>query len=177
MLTLILALIWTAVQGEFTLINFVVGFTLGYVVLRILRPLLGQAGYDARVWYQVSLAGFFVKELVKSSLRVAFEVITPGHHMRAGILAVPLDLKSDLGITLLANLISLTPGTLSLDVSDDNKYLFIHAMYIDKSPEEDVQHIKDTFERRIMLALGKDGQVSTIADRAAAVASAGRTST
>ncbi|MFO8232995.1 MAG: Na+/H+ antiporter subunit E [Longimonas sp.] len=159
-------MIWTAVQGAFTLINFLVGFALGYVVLLMLRPLVGEAGYDARLWYQIALVGFFVKELVKSSIRVAWEVITPGHHMHAGILAVPLDLKSDLGITLLANLISLTPGTLSLDISDDKDHLFIHAMYIDNSPEEDVQHIKNTFERRIMLALGKPGHVSSIADRA-----------
>ena len=158
-------MIWTAVQGTFTLANFLVGFALGYAVLRLLRPLVGDAGYDARLWHQVALVGFFLKELVKSSVRVAWEVITPGHDMYAGILAVPLDLKSDLGITLLANLISLTPGTLSLDISDDRKYLFIHAMYIDKSPEEDVQNIKDTFERRIMLALGKPGHVSSIADR------------
>ena len=134
-------------------------------MLRLLRPLVGDAGYDARLWHQVALVGFFLKELVKSSVRVAWEVITPGHDMYAGILAVPLDLKSDLGITLLANLISLTPGTLSLDISDDREHLFIHAMYIDKSPEEDVQNIKDTFERRIMLALGKPGHVSSIADR------------
>ena len=159
-------MIWTAVQGAFTLANFLVGFALGYAVLRLLRPLVGEAGYDARLWHQVSLVGFFVKELVKSSVRVAWEVITPGHHMHAGILAVPLDLRSDLGITLLANLISLTPGTLSLDISDDKDHLFIHAMYIDESPEEDVQHIKNTFERRIMLALGKPGHVSSIADRA-----------
>jgi len=155
-LTLVLALVWTAVQGAFRLGNFAVGFVLAYVVLRLLRPLLGEAGYDRRLWYQVALAGFFVKELVMSSVRVATEVLTPGYSMRAGILAVPLSVRSDLGITLFANLISLTPGTLSLDVSDDREYLYIHAMYIDRGEEEDVQHLKRTLERRIILALGEE---------------------
>lgn len=156
MLTLVLALVWTAVQGAFTLGNFAVGFALGYGVLRLMRPLIGEAGYDKRLWYQVALAGFFVKDLVQSSVRVATEVLTPGYGMQAGILAVPLSVRSDLGITLFANLISLTPGTLSLDVSDDREYLYIHSMYVDRGVEEDIVYLKRTLERRIILALGEE---------------------
>lgn len=144
-----------AVQGAFTLGNFAFGFVLGYGVLRIMQPLLGDVAYDDRLRHQVFLIGFFLKELVRSSLRVAYEVLTPGYHMRAGILAIPLDVRSDLGITLFANLISLTPGTLSIDVSEDGKTLYIHAMYIDKSVEEEVAALKTSLERRIMNALGK----------------------
>ena len=147
---------WTAVRGAFTLGNFAVGFVLGYGVLRLMRPLIGEAGYDKRLWYQVALAGFFVKDLVQSSIRVATEVLTPGYGMRAGILAVPLSVRSDVGITLFANLISLTPGTLSLDVSKDREYLYIHAMYIDQGEEEAILHLKQTLERRIILALGAE---------------------
>lgn len=147
---------WTAVQGAFTLGNFAFGFVLAYGVLRLLRPLLGEASYDRRIWYKVALAGFFVKDLVQSSVRVATEVLTPGYGMHSGILAVPLSVRSDLGITLFANLISLTPGTLSLDVSEDREYLYIHAMYIDQGEEEDILHLKRTLERRIILALGAE---------------------
>lgn len=156
LLTLVLALVWAAVQGAFTLANFALGFVLAYGVLRLLRPLLGEASYDQRIWHKASLAGFFVKELINSSIRVAWETITPGYHMRAGILAVPLSVRSDLGITLFANLISLTPGTLSLDVSEDREYLYIHTMYIDQGEEEDILHLKRTLERRIILALGAE---------------------
>lgn len=150
-----LALAWTAVQGAFTIGNFAVGFGLGYVVLRPLQPLLGDVGYDQRIYHQVALVGFFLKELVWSSVRVATEVLTPGYGMRSGILAVPLSVQTDLGITLFANLISLTPGTLSLDVSEQRKYLYVHFMYVDRGPEEDAQHLKETLERRIILALGE----------------------
>lgn len=156
LLTLVLALIWTAVQGAFTLGNFVFGFVLGYVVLLIMQPLLGNAGYDSRIWHQVTLVGVFIVELLLSSLRVAYEAATPGFGMRAGIIAVPLDVQSDLGITLFANLISLTPGTLSLEVSEDRSRLFVHAMYIDDSPEAEAAHLKNTLERRVIRALGGD---------------------
>lgn len=151
-----LALAWTVVQGAFTLGNFLVGLALAYAVLRLLEPLLGKAGYDERIFHQVALIGVFVRELVLSSVRVATEVLTPGFGMRAGILAVPLSVKSDFGITLFANLISLTPGTLSLDVSDDREYLYIHSMYIDYGIDEDAVKLKRTLESRVILALGEE---------------------
>lgn len=69
--------------------------------------------------------------------------------MKPGIVKVPLDAKSDIEITLLANLISLTPGTLSLDVSNDRKVLYVHAMYI-SDKEKFINDIKQGFERRLL---------------------------
>jgi multicomponent Na+:H+ antiporter subunit E len=80
---------------------------------------------------------------------VAYEVLTPGFQMQAAIVAIPLDAESDLEITVLANLITLTPGTLSLDVSPDRKTLYIHAMHVD-DVEEFRQDIKQRMERRVM---------------------------
>jgi multicomponent Na+:H+ antiporter subunit E len=69
--------------------------------------------------------------------------------MKPGIVEVPLEAKTSLEITLLANLISLTPGTLSLDVSDDRKVLYVHAMYIDDKASF-VKSIKNGFEKRLL---------------------------
>lgn len=172
-----LALAWAAIQGAFTLSNFVVGLVLAYAVLRLLEPLLGEAGYDKRILHQAALIGVFVKELVLSSVRVATEVLTPGFGMRAGILAVPLSVKSEFGITLFANLISLTPGTLSLDVSDDREYLYIHSMYIDHGIEEDALELKRTLESRVILALGEESTAMEAADEEDGTAEAAAPST
>tara|TARA_B100000378_G_C17937776_1_gene375621 strand:+ start:442 stop:765 length:324 start_codon:yes stop_codon:yes gene_type:complete len=91
----------------------------------------------------------FLYELIKANLEVAYEVITPKLKMTPGIIMVPLDVKSNIGITLLANMISLTPGTLSIDVSNDRKVLFVHAMYI-KDREVFIKSIKNGFEKRIL---------------------------
>ena len=92
---------------------------------------------------------FFLYELVKANLEVAYDVITPRFFMKPGIIKIPLTAKSDLEITMLANLITLTPGTLSLDVSDDKKVLYVHAMYV-KDKEEFIAGIKNGFERRLL---------------------------
>ena len=91
---------------------------------------------------------FFIWELVKSNLRITWDILTPRHRMSPGVVAIPLDIKGNVAITLLANLITLTPGTLLLDVSDDKKYLYVHSMYID-DPAEFRKEIKEGFEQRV----------------------------
>ena len=69
--------------------------------------------------------------------------------MKPAIIGYPLEAKTDIEITLIANCITLTPGTLSLDVSEDKSLLYIHCMYVD-SKEEVIQSIKQGFEKRIL---------------------------
>ena len=99
----------------------------------------------------VKLFGYFIKELIIASLKVAYEVITPKLKMRPAVIAFPLEAESDLEITLLASLITLTPGTLSIDVTEDKKILYVHTMYVKNNNLEKVkQDIKNGFEKRIL---------------------------
>lgn len=148
-LNLALALLWAMAQGEVTLLSIASGFLVGMVVLHLVGPVLGDARYAVRFLRAIGLTIFFLKELVVSSVRVAIDVLRPRFTMRPAFIQVPLDVTSDIEITLLANLISLTPGTLSVDVSDDKKHLYVHAMYGDE-PEVVVRGIKHDFERRIL---------------------------
>ncbi len=93
--------------------------------------------------------GFYLKELVLASVRVAHDALTPTHHMRPAMLAIPLDAKTDFEILLLANLISMTPGTVSIDVSTDRRVLYLHAMYVG-DPEALRHEIKTTLESRVL---------------------------
>jgi len=98
-----------------------------------------------------SLVLFYLKELVAASLRVTYEVLTSQHHMHPAVVAIPLDAKTDLEITLLANFITLTPGTLSIDISEDRKTLYVHEVYVKAGDLERVrQQIKGGFERKIL---------------------------
>jgi multicomponent Na+:H+ antiporter subunit E len=146
-----LAVVWAALWGDFSERNLVVGFVLGYLVLFFSQPVIGSSRYFGHLPRAVGLVFYFLWELILASLRVAYEVLTPTHHMRSGIIALPLDAETDAEITLLANLISLTPGTLSLDVSDDRRTLYVHAMYIDDEDVEGLKRsIKEGFERRVL---------------------------
>ncbi|MEZ4598238.1 MAG: Na+/H+ antiporter subunit E [Syntrophotaleaceae bacterium] len=146
-----LPLIWMALTGNFSLGNFFLGFALGSLALWISHP-TGEGVplifYLHKIFLGSRFIAFFLWEILLSALRIAFDVVTPVHHMRPAVLAIPLELESDLGITFLANVITLTPGTLSLDVSDDRKTLYIHAMYVD-DPEKFKRDLKNKFEKPI----------------------------
>lgn len=147
-----LAVSWAALIGSFSATNLLLGYVIGYAALWIARPLFGESNYFERVWRILRLALLFVYELIISSLRVVWDVITPEHLSSPGIIAMPLDATRDDEILLVANLISLTPGSLSLDLSPDRKTLYVHAMFVD-DPETLRQELKSGMERRVLEAL------------------------
>lgn len=101
-----------------------------------------------RILYAIELAVFFIKELILANVQVALCVIKPNRKLKPAIISIPLSLKTDLGITVLANLITLTPGTLTLEVSKDKKAIFVHV--IDTTDPLSVKtSIKNGFEKRI----------------------------
>lgn len=150
LLNLLLALLWGAVNGTFAVPVLVAGFALGYLVLLLARPAFGPSAYYTGLWKGLAFAAFYVWELVLSSVRVAYDVLTPRLRARPGIVAVPLDARTDTEITVLANLISLTPGTLSLVVSPDRRTLYVHAMYLDDGPDALRADLKGRMERRVL---------------------------
>jgi multicomponent Na+:H+ antiporter subunit E len=152
MWNILLALSWAGLTEEVTAMNLTIGFVMGFVILFLVRGLLRPTRYFLKVYQVFDLAAVFAWELLLANLRIAYEVITPTHYMKPGVVAIPLDVKTDVEITLLANLITLTPGTLSLDVSQDRRVLYIHAMYVE-DVEELRRSIKDGFEKRVMEVL------------------------
>jgi len=146
---LVLAAVWAAVLGSLSLVNLAVGYALGFVILALVERLLGASRYVAKTFRLLEFVAFFGAQLVLSSMRVAADIVTPRLRARPGIVAVPLDVRTDAEIALLANLVSLTPGSLSLDVSEDRRTLFVHLMFL-----EDVEtcrrEIKQGFERRVL---------------------------
>jgi multicomponent Na+:H+ antiporter subunit E len=151
LLNLLFAAVWAALVGEVDTPHLVFGFVLGYGVLWLLRPAIGGS-YHRRLPMFVGFVLFFLRELVVSTMRVAWEVITPRKLRHTGIIAVPLDARTDTEITVFANLLTLTPGTLSLDVSDDRRVLYVHAMFVD-DPDAMRREIKDGMERRVLALL------------------------
>lgn len=145
---ILLTFAWVALTGGFVFSNVIFGFFLSYFILWVITRGSGKARYFKMVPRVISFFFFFLKELVKANLQVAWEMGTPKFFMTPGIVGVPLDITSDGQITMLANLITLTPGTLSLDVSEDKKILYVYSMYI-TDREDFIKSIKEGFEKRI----------------------------
>ena len=97
----------------------------------------------------VGFLGFYLKELLLANLRVAHDAVTPTHHMRPAFLAIPLDATTDAEILLFANLMTMTPGSVSVDVSSDRRVLYVHVMYVE-DPALERREIKEHFERRVL---------------------------
>lgn len=149
-INLLLAFAWAAMTGSFSLGALLTGAVIGYFALWISAPLIGvDRLYFVRVYRTARLALFFLWELLLSSIRVAWDVIRPVPQNRPAIIEMPLSVKSDIEILLVTNLISLTPGTLSVDVTPDRKTLLVHAMFAD-DPDRLVGELKDGMERMVM---------------------------
>ena len=109
---------------------------------------MAKSGFARRFLGGAALSAVFLYELGLSSLTVARAAFARKPQTASAIVAVPLELRTDLGIAVLANLVTLTPGTCSLHVSQDRRTLYVHALNVD-SPEQTVAAIKQAFESRI----------------------------
>lgn len=92
---------------------------------------------------------FYIREVVAANLRIAYDIISPRYRIKPGIIAIPLDVADDWELLLLNNLLTMTPGTLSLDISTDRRFIYIHAMYVD-DPERIRREVKSGIEKRIL---------------------------
>ncbi len=149
LMNVLLALAWVALTGQFSLSNFFFGYVLSFIIMLVYSREKESRKYFLRIPRVFGFLFYFLFELIKANIQVAYDVVTPTFYMRPGIVAYPLSARSDLEITLLANIISLTPGSLSLDVSDDKKVLYVHSMFI-KDKETFIANIKNGFERRLL---------------------------
>jgi multicomponent Na+:H+ antiporter subunit E len=129
-----------------------VGYALGFLVLMFTQRIIGPSRYFWKVRKLVSFAGFFLWQLLQANLRVAHDVVTPKFYMQPAVLGIPLEAETDAEITLLASLITLTPGTLSLELSEDRRTLYLHAMFV-RDRDALRREIKEGFERRLLEVL------------------------
>ncbi len=148
LINLIIAFLWMFLKIDWTFSSFVSGYFWGVLVLWAMRRFLPGKLYVERVWAAIKLLFIFFRELILSNIQVIRDILRPKLTIQPGIFAMPTELTSRWEITLLSLLISLTPGTLVMDISEDNKVLYIHAMNIPDA-EEIIAGIKNNFERAI----------------------------
>lgn len=146
---MIIALIWMFLSESYTLITFLFGYIIGILLLTLLHRFLPGKFYIKPVYKIIVLCLIFIRELILSNLEIVKFVYRKKNNFEPGIFALPIEVEKNWEITLLANLITLTPGTLTVAVSEDNTKLFIHAMHIDDI-EDSINDIKNTFEKAIM---------------------------
>ena len=152
LMNLLLAGIWIALTGSLFYTNFLFGFMLGFFVLWIMNRNETDRRYFYRVPKIIGFVFYFLYELLKANIQVAFDVITPKYFFKPGIVKYTMAAKTDYEIQLLSTMISLTPGTLIVDISDDKKTIYIHVMYLTDA-ETFVRQTQTGLERRLLTIL------------------------
>jgi multicomponent Na+:H+ antiporter subunit E len=148
-INIVIAFVWMFLSETYTFKHFFIGYLIGILLLFLMRRFIPDQFYFKRFIKICFLVLLFIKELLLANWQVVKLVYKPKLNVQPGIFALPTELKTNWEITLLANLITLTPGTLSVSVSNDNNHIYIHAMDI-PDVEESIQVIKETFEKAIM---------------------------
>ncbi|WP_339254581.1 Na+/H+ antiporter subunit E [Sporosarcina sp. FSL W8-0480] len=149
LLNFFIAVVWMFMNSSLTASTFIIGYLIGLLLLFITRRFFNSRLYIWRVWAAIKLTLLFIKELTLSNISVLLLVLRPKLELRPMIFAMPTELEQEWEITLLSSLITLTPGTIVLHVSDDQRTLYIHAIDVE-DVDEAIDSIKNSFEKAIM---------------------------
>jgi multicomponent K+:H+ antiporter subunit E len=152
-LSLILVVLWLMLSQDVTAGAVILGG-----VLAVSIPLFTSEFWPERPKIRswgalIKFMPVFLWDVLVANLRVAWLIVNVAHTLRPRWLVIPLDVQNPHGITTLANVISLTPGTVSAEVGADRKTLLVHALDV-ADPDEEIATIKQRYERPIMEIFG-----------------------
>ena len=149
LINVLVGILWMFFSGGYNHEYFFVGFFWGLVVIFIFRKQLGGHIYFVYAYKWLKLIIMFLWELLKADWNVLKMMYKRNLDVSPVIFKYPLEVTKPWQITLLANMITLTPGTLTVNVGHDNKVLFIHCLDTDNIAGE-IEGIKNSFEKAIL---------------------------
>lgn len=151
LLNLLLTFVWVALTGQLNYTNFGFGLVLGFFILWMLTRNFKPS--DKEYFYRVPKILMFILnflyDMLQANFQVAIDVITPNLHTTPGIIKYDIDAKTDFEITMLTNIIALTPGTMVIDIADDKSHVFIHTMYL-KDKDKFIHRMKERTEKKLL---------------------------
>lgn len=148
LINLFIAFLWMFFQDEWSILSFIGGYLVGILVLFCMRRFFPDSFYLKRFISILSLFFLFISESVSSSIYVIRQVIGPKINVTPGIFKLETDLEGDMEITLLALLLTLTPGSVVMEVSPDNRIFYIHGLNLPESEHAVIQS-KIKYEKAI----------------------------
>lgn len=149
LLSLTLLMVWLLLVNDVSVGHWLLGALLGWLI-----PLLTQVFWinPPRVHKPLKLCLFFLRvlgDIVIANLQVAKLILGPSSRLRPAFVEIPMLLEDELALTMLASIISLTPGTVSADLSDDRKTLLVHGLDVDDEATL-VEQIKTRYEAPLL---------------------------
>lgn len=138
-----LVVVWTVLWEGATPANLVSGLLVAVALLAVFPPRIRHGSFALRPWAALRFATYFLRKLIEANAVMAWEVLTPHNRIAEGIVAVPLPPGPAGLVALVANAVSLTPGTLTLEVRSDPPVLFVHVLHLQSADRtrHEVQHL------------------------------------
>lgn len=150
-----LASIWLFLNDSPSMGNFLFGYLLGAFFLSAFYSKRQKQFYLRKLWKAFVLFLVFCKQVIVANLSVLRYVCLPLSYLNPGIVALSIDLRTNFEIVLLANMITLTPGTLTVEISPEGNILYIHMLDCADAPGV-LSHIEKEFVNRIKEVVGYD---------------------
>lgn len=149
LLNLFIAFLWMFLQDEWEFLTFFSGYLVGMALIFLMRRFFSSDFYAKRLIAVIKLLLIFIRELVVSGILVMKQVLRPKINITPGIFKLETKLIGDLEITILSLLITLTPGSVVLEVMPEESLCYIHVMDIPESRDA-VLNATESFEKAIM---------------------------
>jgi len=149
LINILIAFVWMLLNESWDAINFGVGYLIGFLIILSMRRFFPEPFHGRKLWSIFKLLFLFIVELFKSSVNVIIQVMRPKLNIQPGIFRSETILKTDFEITLLSMLLTLTPGSVVMEVDARAGVMFIHAMDADDF-RKNITKTKRTFEKAII---------------------------
>ena len=158
-----LTAIWVALWEDVTWANVLSGLLIAELITRKIKVVPPRVSHGFRPKAFLVLAAYFIRELVRASMIIAWEVVTPGDRINPAVVSIRLRTRSPFIATTVANLNSLTPGTLTLELDEETWTLFIHVLHLEsiQASRRAIHHL----EALVMAAFPRRGVVVPGAER------------
>ena len=149
LLTVLLAVVWTLLQNEFSAGMALFGLILGIIITKATAIWWPERPVGVHLGRLFTYAMIVLWDIIVANVQVAWIVLTKSNAaLKPAWIIIPLDLVAPEAITVLAGTITLTPGTVSADLSDEGHSLLVHVLHTD-DPDGERDGIKDRYERRL----------------------------
>ncbi|PYF81133.1 multisubunit potassium/proton antiporter PhaE subunit [Marinomonas alcarazii] len=151
--SLLLFVVWLLLNNSVSAGHMVLAAFFAITIPLLVNGMRDEHPKILKPWLAIRYVLMVLKDILTANVEVALLIIGPIKKLKPGFVAVPINISSDLGITVLASTVSLTPGTVSAEVSKDKAWLYIHALHLDNEAEL-IESIKQRYEKPIKEIFG-----------------------
>lgn len=152
--SILLLVVWLMLNSTVSLGHILLGSVLAICIPLLCEPLRMPQPKIKRPLKAFGYVLIVLKDILVANVEVALLVVGPMRRIKPGFVAVPLDLHDTLPVTILASTVTMTPGTVSAEISKDHQWLYVHVLDMPENEQEVIDLIKQRYESRVKEIFG-----------------------